>query len=326
MDPSGYFFGFFKKLFNAIGNAIGAIFKFIVKNIRTIAAIAAAAVIGPYCAPCAGFVAGMISSGGDLKAGIIGAITGGALSIGNIAVRVAVTAMVGGVGSVIQGGKFLSGFISGGITAGLNWGSQFLKGAFNAGKLIASSIIGGITSELGGGKFINGALWGAGKYLFAHRGEFGENGAGSSGIVRGALDIAGKIWALPNTILGAVYGGIGHVIGEIGNVMGFYSAEPTISFDNNAIQFENNPFAAAGAITIGNTITYGGSQYDPGFDGNIMYLHEMPHTIQSQFMGPFYLPAHAVFGAAAAIFNGSWHGPANILETGPQQHPPQPWW
>ncbi len=169
-DPSGFFFSFFKKAFKAFSRVfrgIGRVVRAIAKNIRTIAAITSAAVIGPYCAPCAGAAAGLISSGGDLKTGIIGAVTGGALSIGNIAVRVAVTSIVGGIGSEIQGGNFLSGFVSGGFSAGLG-ATGIYSGKFSVAKLVVSSVAGGFVSVLGGGKFKNGAITGALAYSIGH--------------------------------------------------------------------------------------------------------------------------------------------------------------
>lgn len=102
--------------------------------------------------------------------------------------------------------------------------------------------------------------------------------------------VIGKIWNIPNTIIGLAFGGVGHVVGEIGNALGFWSAEPSIGFGNNAIEFTGNPFGRGGALTLGNTITWGaekGSSFYNSFSD-----HEMRHTIQGQFLGPLYLPAH----------------------------------
>ena len=183
-DPSGFFFGkifsFVKKVVRGAGRAVRRVVKSVVSavasQVKTIAAIATAAVIGPYCAPCAGFAAGMISSGGDLKAGLIGAVMGGTLSIGNVAVRVAATAVVGGVGSVIQGGKFLSGFVSAGVSAG--FGAKLGGGTFSVPKLIVTSVVGGVTSVLGGGKFKNGAKTAAFLSLFSSAAEYYQRAVG----------------------------------------------------------------------------------------------------------------------------------------------------
>lgn len=133
---------------------------------------------------------------------------------------------------------------------------------------------------------------------------------------------------MPNTILGAVYGGIGHAVGEIGNVMGYWNAEPSIGFGNNALEFTGNPFGGnekSGALTLGNTITWGpekGSNFYNAFSA-----HERFHTNQGQFLGPLYLPANAVgMGASLATSpipsmrrtvpgaSKLFHGKLNIME------------
>jgi RHS repeat-associated protein len=48
-----------------------------------------------------------------------------------------------------------------------------------------------------------------------------------------ARSIAGKIWALPNTIIGIAVGSVGYVVGT------FMGTNPYIDFKNNAIQFHN---------------------------------------------------------------------------------------
>jgi len=194
-DPSGYFFG---KLFKAIGSILSGIFKGIgaaVKavgdQIQTLAAIGVAAVVGPVCAPCAGFLAGMISSGGDLKAGIVGALTGAALGgvpgtpfegvhgikqgiagLGKGVTKVLAHGIVGGVSQALMGGEFVAGFLAGGFTqaaslAGLfetfdlpGQGASLTAGDY-LGNAAVAAVVGGTASVLGGGKFRNGALTGA---------------------------------------------------------------------------------------------------------------------------------------------------------------------
>ena len=126
----------------------------------------------------AGFAGGLISSGGDLKAGLIGAITGGAAGfIGSSAFgapgvnagRVLGHGVVGGVSSKLQGGKFINGFMSSAFTKTVSGrihgaiGSatplQRLQGA------IAAAAVGGTASRLGGGNFANGAQTSAFQYL-----------------------------------------------------------------------------------------------------------------------------------------------------------------
>ncbi|MBI2799496.1 MAG: hypothetical protein HYX63_04310 [Gammaproteobacteria bacterium] len=141
--------------------------------------------------------------------------------------------------------------------------------------------------------------------------------------LRGLADLAGKIWALPNTVIGSVYGGLGYGVGTL------FGTNPDITFGNNAIQFINSPLMGS-AMTFGNSIIYGtGQQFQPDsprFFDHTLGVEEMQHTFQAQVLGPLYLPAHALLGTGALIFNrGDWHGPANVLETGAHSASPQPW-
>ena len=224
-DPSGFFFGKIfsgiKSLVRGIGRAVTApiravtrvvksVVSAVASQVKTIAAIGAAAVIGPYCAPCAGFAAGMISSGGDLKAGLLGAVTAQAFygighskafgefagsfgALGEKAVRTVAHGVVGGVANAIGGGDFVSGFISAGAVQGFSQFGGFgtlgvsdaptsIGGyAYNA---IASAVVGGTASVLGGGKFKNGAITGAFSRLF--------NDLGLSHQTKKAADTANK--------------------------------------------------------------------------------------------------------------------------------------
>lgn len=144
-----------------------------------------------------------------------------------------------------------------------------------------------------------------------------------------ALDVVGKLWALPNTVIGLAYGAPGHVIGKIRNILRLRNDEPRISFGNNAIQFENNPLVKT-AITLGNVIIYGsGKRYRPGASrhggAHTLGAEEMQHTFQSELLGPFYLPAHGLLGVAAKLIHGYWHGPLNLLEAGPHDEKPTAW-
>jgi hypothetical protein len=142
-------------------------------------------------------------------------------------------------------------------------------------------------------------------------------------------DVLGKVWGLPNTVLGLAYGGVGHVIGEVGQAFGIFSAEPNISFGNNAIQFENNPLMLS-AMTFGNAVVYGTHPArhpnSPRYGGaHTLGFEEMQHTYQSQVLGPLYFPAHIVSGVTGLIRNGSWHGSSAFLEHGPHLRSPTPW-
>ncbi|MCX2836472.1 DUF637 domain-containing protein [Microbulbifer thermotolerans] len=80
-------------------------------------------------------------------------------------------ALVGGVMSVLQGGKFGHGFVSAGLTQALSGGISKIGGSpqssgyFSAGnralRIFAAAILGGTASKISGGKFANGAVTGA---------------------------------------------------------------------------------------------------------------------------------------------------------------------
>ena len=178
-DPSGYFF-----------KAIG---KFLKKNWRTIAAIAAsyvtfglatgawtfaaasnlgaAALIGGGAA--AGFVSGAISTGslrGALQGAFSGALFGaiGGAGLGKFGAFVA-SGVAGGVMSDLQGGKFGHGFISAGV--GAVAGGAFGKAPMA--RIIGSAVVGGTLSKITGGKFANGALTAA--FAAALRSDWGTS-------------------------------------------------------------------------------------------------------------------------------------------------------
>ena len=91
-------------------------------------------------------------------------------------------------------------------------------------RAIVAGVVGGGISELSGGKFANGARTAAFQQLIrdgkavsdaeaANQGSGGTLGSESKGVFwRGVGDVLGKIWNLPNTIIGAVYGGLGTLL------------------------------------------------------------------------------------------------------------------
>jgi hypothetical protein len=334
-DPSGYFLS---GLFKSIG-------KFFSKWGRVIVAIAAAAIIGPWAAglvtnggilaavvggAAAGFVAGGIMTGswqGAFQGALFGAITGGmAWQIGYGASFSWIRELAGGLGrhiahgvanglvAVARGGKFRSGFWGGLFGSAAPVDGLGGEGAWGTvARTVAAAVVGGTAAVLGGGKFGNGAVSAAFAHLFGGGGARQQQGSSSSGggFFSGVLDVVGKIWALPNTIVGMIYGGVGHVAGWI---MG---TNPQIVFDHNAIQFINNPFIRDNeALTLGNAILYGENSppWKPGAYGdnsvNIGF-HEEAHTYQYQVLGPFYAPAY--------LLNGGFSGPSgNPLEQAAQ--------
>ncbi|MGQ0700877.1 MAG: FG-GAP-like repeat-containing protein [Panacagrimonas sp.] len=327
-DPSGFFWGALSKLIKKFWRPLLAIAVSFIPGINILAA---------------GFIAGLITSGGDLKAGIFGALTAGAfsavggyfagvasksvtgvLTTGERLLKIVAHGAVGGFSSVAQGGKFGSGFLSAGFTEAFAPGISGIKST--PGQAVAAAVIGGTASVLGGGKFGNGAVTGAFSYAF---GSIANGVANGQSFGEAALDFAGKVWALPNTVIGLAYGGVGYAAGWVGYGLGLQANAPGISFGNNAIQFTNNPLTTT-AITLGNVISYGtGQQFQPGtprYGGaHKLGVEEMQHTYQAQALGPFYLPAHGALGIAAMIRDGYWHGPTNVLETGPHEPTPRPW-
>ena len=161
------------------------------------------------------------------------------------------------------------------------------------------------------------------QYLATHSSPQQQKAASSS-----VLDLVGKVWNLPNTVIGLVYGGLGDLAGWIGYAFGWQADAPGIQFGSNGIQFTHNPFAYAGAITFGNVEIYGGLQPgDPSPESpfHTTAQHEDQHTYQGQVVGPLYVPLAILSLAAGMLFNGDSHGPASFMERGPQQDPPIPW-
>jgi hypothetical protein len=237
-----------------------------------------------------------------------------------------------GAFSRMSGGTFRSGFIGGFVGSVV---APVMQRVDNGVVSVAmTAVVGGTIARLGGGKFANGAVSAAFVYIFNHMVHAGPQGGGTSNEQNLVVDIIGKIWNLPNTLIGLVFGGIGHVAGWI---MG---TNPYITIGNNAIQFHNNPFTTA--ITLGNTISYG-TEYPPSrtnypFDTitgpyscyrNTVGNEERLHTMQGQVLGPLYLPAH-LMGGVVSIFSSPhaampagmlvdpWHR-NNFMEIGPMQ-------
>ena len=164
---------------------------------------------------------------------------------------------------------------------------------------------------------------------------------GAASLGSGLLDAAGKIWTLPNTLLGLGVGGVGHLGQQLAN---WYDPskydDPDIGFGNNAIEFTNNPFgnllvpSGDAAVTLGNSIIYSDGpeahNKQPGW-GHLhsdLGSHEQAHTIQAQVLGPLYLPAWGM-GAAVAAVQGKPDpfGHDNMMETGPYNaDKPWTWW
>jgi len=152
-------------------------------------------------------------------------------------------------------------------------------------------------------------------------------------------DAAGKLWSAPNTALGLAYGLTGYAAGQLNRLRPGDQPDPRIQMRNNAVEFVNNPFGGASAITLGNTITYNGDPYDPRDtfwykngenpqtfeNGHSIMDHEREHTFQGQQLGPAYLPSNLLGGLWSLFRDGEWHGDSNWNERGPKADPPRPW-
>jgi len=144
----------------------------------------------------------------------------------------------------------------------------------------------------------------------------------------GSGDVAGKIWNAPNTAIGLGVGALGYLAGWPSYLVGLQDKPPGVTTGNNAVQFTNNPLGGVGAVTLGNAQVINGEPTDAADNRTPptpIGQHEEQHTYQGQQLGPFYLPSNILGGIVGTLIDGSWHGPHNWNEVGPQQRPPVPW-
>ncbi|MEQ8991064.1 MAG: RHS repeat-associated core domain-containing protein, partial [Pseudomonadales bacterium] len=167
-DPSGYL-----SLKEAAGIVVGAVVTYV--TFGAAGGFAAAnflqgASAGALAGAAGGFASGAIMTGsvtgafsGALTGAAFGGLTGGFagahqslfsakafLSFGTL----------GGITSVLHGGKFGHGFASAGFGT-LAGAAPFLQGGGFGGQLITRAVVGGTLSEATGGKFANGAAYAA---------------------------------------------------------------------------------------------------------------------------------------------------------------------
>jgi RHS repeat-associated protein len=186
-DPTGYLGNFIKNLFHdPVGTIVHTVEKVVTaaldNPIRTIATIAVAYYTGYYAdffgAPAlvssaaGGFAGGLVGSGGDFKAALIGGITAGAFNWagGTFADSplqlVAAHATIGCASAVASGGSCGAGALSAGFSKVATLGLNDYTTWDALSKGIAVTVIGGTASVLAGGKFENGAATAAYGYLF----------------------------------------------------------------------------------------------------------------------------------------------------------------
>jgi len=111
-----------------------------------------------------GAVGAAVNGGNILKGAFMGALTGaltfgaGQLGLQGLA-ELAVQGVVGGITSILNGGKFGHGFAAAGlsmIAGGMLKGTKIMAKA--AGRMLTRAVVGGTISVITGGKFGNGAV------------------------------------------------------------------------------------------------------------------------------------------------------------------------
>jgi len=176
-DPSGYFFSSIfkklKKLFDKIKKIIKKVVeklkkiarkmreihkkikKYVKKYWRVIVAVVVAVVVTVATMGIASGVAGVKAASGVAKALGTSAIN---------VVKVVAHGLIGGLRAVVNGGKFLAGFISGAVGKAVTIGSNWLSNNINAGisskvvKGLVVATVGGLAAELTGGEFAAGFI------------------------------------------------------------------------------------------------------------------------------------------------------------------------
>jgi hypothetical protein len=172
-----------------------------------------------------GAFAGAVSAAANAYFGAVGTQTTTASGVGSIATHGAIA----GARQAAEGGNFWTGFEAGLIaTAVSTYGPQEMG---YTGNVVKSSLIGGTTSAINGEKFANGAILGAFSADFRTW-------------VEGRSSLVGKIWALPNTVLGLAVGLVENGAGLI------EGTHPEWSFGNNSLQLLNAPWGSGGAISL----------------------------------------------------------------------------
>ncbi|WP_415837712.1 RHS repeat-associated core domain-containing protein, partial [Shewanella denitrificans] len=315
-DPSGYFF---KGLFRAIAD---------IPILNAVISV----VFAVYCQACLVAYNAMstYSVTGSLKSTFTSGLTTAIMPGGGSAGGVLASAAIGGLSSKLQGGDFGHGFISAGI--GAAFGGRIEVGNQYA-NVIVAAVIGGTISKLTGGKFANGAVTaGFARAVFGGASNQDSAAVASdsqsqlSGITKalGVVgDVMGRIWSLPNTLIGLGYGGIGMMFG----------ATPVWDGSEGILHFTNMPeWMMPSAMSFGHVHVYGQNSYkNPNgsyvvnrFDSPIV-TEETLHTRQSEILGPLYLPLHGMAMGVSQLTGGGTHN-KNLLEMGPESGKnPWPW-
>lgn len=131
------------------------------------------------------------------------------------------------------------------------------------------------------------------------------------------------LWALPNSLVGLVYGGIGIVCG----------ARHEWDATQRILRFVDMPrWLMPTAMSLGHVQVYAcgrcrlpdGRQAANRF-GVPVVIEETLHTRQAEVLGPLYLPLHGLCMLASMVAGGGTHD-RNLLEIGPERgRGPWPW-
>lgn len=230
--------------------------------------------------------------GGTLSGALRGAFTaavssfafqtvGANTSVGSIE-NILGNAVVGGVMSDLQGGKFGHGFWAAGFSAaGKAWNIEVwgISDSKQIHRVVTAAVLGGTGSVISGGKFANGAATGAFSQAFNGEESLGElrnkikNGV-TNFITKNGIEIAelgGK--ALTAKMLSTIYDNYGKVLG--GNTVGLFGEGSAallaavqvgsmLAFDKTGISLlayaGGGGAAGAGFKLSGGAFIYGGSR------------------------------------------------------------------
>jgi RHS repeat-associated protein len=286
-----------------------------------------------------GAVSAVIGMGMHKMGTAFGSIAQGGNSVTGTLVHAAAHGVSGGAMTAANGGSFKDGFIGGaiGFGVGLPFGGAggMIQGT-DLGSIAARTTIaaigGGVASRLSGGSFADGAYSAAFFHLFNSEATRVAGKQSTLDLSRratnGAFNILGRLWSLPNTAIGLIYGLASLPFGGSFEIV------------SGVIQVTNMPkWLMNGAMSLGDVNLFGAGsppesdnnvglfRFEGGGQGVTTGQEERLHSIQGRIFGPLYLAAHGVGGVISLLTPGGharffgfdpWHR-NNFMETGPMQ-------
>ena len=220
----------------------------------------------------------------------------------NTVARTAMGCISAKIGGSSCGSGAASAFVS---AAWANYCAQCGSSNYLSGTL-THAVVGGVASMAGGGSFAQGAKAGATSYVFAlAKQAYKQDG------IDGVLNLAGKYWTLPNTLVGLAAGVAGMPFGA--QYKGFDEKYNAFVFTD----FPNLSGQGSAGVTIGNTILVTVPELE---DWNVptyatkdlplvdrIYVnggwHEKGHTYQEEVLGPFFFPVYLLSGGLPSASN-----------------------